>query len=147
MRWIPGTSKLPLDPKESLQNPWFRHRKSFKGKMHPWLVPLGDYRKIKRVKVRAELIISEMKSCCCSSVGRICSILGALRCRFTPRSAQRVKDPVLPQLQLRPQLQDRSCPWPRNSICCGAAKNEKKKRLAIKRKDVFRLYSPKDHFS
>ena len=45
--------------------------------------------------------------------------------------AQRVKDPVLPQLWLRLQLRLRSDPWPGNSICCGAAKNGKKKKSRI----------------
>ena len=34
-----------------------------------------------------------------------------------------VKGPLLPQLQLRSQLWLGSDPWPRNSICCWAAKN------------------------
>ena len=41
---------------------------------------------------------------------------------------QCVKDQVLPQMRLRWQLQLGSDPWPRSSICHGAAKNEKKKK-------------------
>jgi len=47
-----------------------------------------------------------------------------------PSLAQRVKDPALPQLQYRLQLRLRSHPWPRNSICFRAEKNEKKKKKA-----------------
>ena len=39
--------------------------------------------------------------------------------------AQWVKDPAMLQLQLG------SDPWPGNSICPGAAKNEKKKKSAL----------------
>ena len=59
---------------------------------------------------------------------RIGSILGVLDTGSTPSPAQRVKDPVLPQLQLRLQLQLRSDPWPRSSIHGGAAKKEKEKK-------------------
>ena len=41
--------------------------------------------------------------------------------------AQWVKDLVLPQLQCRLPLQLGSDPWPGNSMCCRAAKKEKKK--------------------
>ena len=58
----------------------------------------------------------------------ISGVLGVLGCRFKPRLAQWVKDPVLPQLQHRPQLWLRFNPWPRNSICHGKAKKKKKKR-------------------
>ena len=43
-----------------------------------------------------------------------------------PCQAQRVKDPSLLHLGLRSQLWLRCGPWPRNSICCGAAKKKKK---------------------
>ena len=49
-----------------------------------------------------------------------------------PGLMQWVKDPVLPQLWLRLQLQLGSDPWPRNSICHGAAKNKKKTNKAYK---------------
>ena len=39
--------------------------------------------------------------------------------------AQWVKDPASPQLWLGSKLQLRSDSWPGNSMCCGAAKNEK----------------------
>ena len=45
---------------------------------------------------------------------------------LSPSLTQWVKDPALQQLRL--QLQLGSDPWPRNSICCGAAKKEKIKR-------------------
>ena len=45
-----------------------------------------------------------------------------------PGPAQWVKDLALPQLRLRSQLQLGSDPWPRNSICCEAAKKGKKKK-------------------
>ena len=45
-----------------------------------------------------------------------------------PSLAQWVKDVVLPQLQLRSQLQLGSDPWSRNFICCGAAKKKNKKK-------------------
>ena len=60
-----------------------------------------------------------------------CSISGVLETlehRFDPGPAQWVKDPLLPQPQLRSRLWLRSDPWPRNSICRGAAKKEKKKK-------------------
>ena len=44
-----------------------------------------------------------------------------------PGQAQWVKDPALPQLQHASQLWLGSNPWLGNSICCGAAKKEKKK--------------------
>ena len=37
-----------------------------------------------------------------------------------------LRDLALPQLQCGSQLRLGSDPWPRNSICCGAAKKEKK---------------------
>ena len=51
-----------------------------------------------------------------------------------PGQAQWVKDPVLPQLWLRSQLQFRSDPLPGSSICHGAAKNEKGKKKKKKKK-------------
>ena len=49
----------------------------------------------------------------CNGMG---SILVALGHRFNP------------YLQLRSRLWLRSDPWPRNSICCGVAKKEKRKK-------------------
>ena len=43
-----------------------------------------------------------------------------------PGPAQRVKDPALLQLRLRSQLQLRSDPWTRSSLCHKVAKKEKK---------------------
>ena len=45
-----------------------------------------------------------------------------------PGPAQWVKDPALPQLQHRLQLQLGADPWSRNSMCCSVAKKEKKKK-------------------
>ena len=42
-----------------------------------------------------------------------------------PSPAHCVKDPVLPQLQLKLQLQVRSDSCPRNSICRGVAQRKK----------------------
>ena len=55
-------------------------------------------------------------------------VSGALGCRFDPRPSKVVKDPeMLPLRRLRLRLRPRSDPWPRNSICRGVAKKEKKK--------------------
>ena len=43
---------------------------------------------------------------------RISGVLGALGRRFDPSPAQWVKDPALPQLWLRSELQLGSDPWP-----------------------------------
>ena len=59
---------------------------------------------------------------------KIGGILGALGCQLHLSLAQWVKDPVLPQLHLRSQLQLGSDPWPGNSICHRAAKKKKKKK-------------------
>ena len=48
-----------------------------------------------------------------------------------PSPAQWVKDPALPQLQLRSQLRLGSDPWPGNSICCRATKKGGKKSFLI----------------
>lgn len=53
-----------------------------------------------------------------------------------PGPALWIKDLILLQLQIRLRWQLRSDPWPRNSICWGVAKNEKKKK---KEKLTFRL--------
>ena len=50
---------------------------------------------------------------------------------WIPSPAQWVKDPALLQLWLRSQLQLRSDPWPGSSICQGAAKNGKKKKVLL----------------
>ena len=49
-----------------------------------------------------------------------------LGCRFYPQPAQWVKDLVVLQLWCRSQLQLGSDPWPRNSMCPGAAKKGSK---------------------
>ena len=57
-----------------------------------------------------------------------------------PGPAQWVKDLTLPQLQLRLRLRLSSDPWPRNSICLGVAKKEKKKSsqiISIKQRLLF----------
>ena len=45
-----------------------------------------------------------------------------------PSPAQWVKDPALPQLRLRLQVQLGSDLWPGSSTCRGAVKNEKKNK-------------------
>ena len=45
---------------------------------------------------------------------------------WIPSQVQWLKDPVLPQLQPGWQVWLESDSWPRNSICCGTAKKEKK---------------------
>ena len=59
---------------------------------------------------------------------RISSVLGALGRGFDPSLAQWVKDLALLQLWLSSRLWPGSDPWPRSSICCGAARGEKKKK-------------------
>ena len=54
-----------------------------------------------------------------------------LHAGLIPSPAQGVKDPALPQLWLRLQLQLGSDPWARNSIWFGAARKEKKKNQII----------------
>ena len=46
---------------------------------------------------------------------------------LVPGLAQWAADPALPQLRLRSQVWLGSDPWPRNSICCRAAKKGGKK--------------------
>lgn len=46
---------------------------------------------------------------------------------LTPGWAQWIKDPMLPQLQFELQLQLRSHPWSRNSICHGMVKKKKER--------------------
>ena len=46
----------------------------------------------------------------------------------TPGLAQWVKDPALPQLWYKLQVRLIFNPWPGNSMCLGAAKEEKKKK-------------------
>ena len=48
-----------------------------------------------------------------------------------PGLAQWMKDPALPQLQLRLKQQLRSDLWPGNSTWLGAAKNEKRKGSGV----------------
>ena len=54
--------------------------------------------------------------------GRLCST------RMQVRSPAQLKEPVLPQLQLRSQLWLGFDPWPRNSICHRAASKRGEKR-------------------
>ena len=57
----------------------------------------------------------------CSATGSMASWEGRQGRGFLPGPAQGVKDPVLPQLQLRWQLWLRSDPRPENSMCCRTA--------------------------
>ena len=66
----------------------------------------------------------------------------SLQCQdagLIPSLAQLVKDLVLLQLCYRSQLRLRSDPWPRNSICLGAAKKDKggKERRKEERKKLY----------
>ena len=56
-----------------------------------------------------------------------------------PDWARWVKDPVLPQLCLRSQLRLGSDPWTRNSIYCGVAKKERKKKEPLGSAEVLNL--------
>ena len=57
----------------------------------------------------------------------IVGVLGTQGCRFDPQPVNWVKDLALSKVWLGSQLKVRSDPWPRNSVCCGAIKKEKKK--------------------
>ena len=73
------------------------------------------------VNLIMELLIWELLLWC----GGIGSALGTLGTGSIPSLAQWITDPVLLQLQLRPQPQLGSYPWPGSSICYRVAKNEK----------------------
>ena len=55
------------------------------------------------------------------------NVLGALGCRVSLHPSTVVKDPALPQLQLRLWLRLGSDPWPGNSIYLEVAESERKK--------------------
>ena len=57
--------------------------------------------------------------------------LGSTGSDSIPGLAQWLKDPVLLQLWLRLSLWLRSHPWPGNSTCQGAAKNETNKKINV----------------
>ena len=61
---------------------------------------------------------TELRSSCCGARGLAVS-WNCWEISWIPGLAQWVKDPASLQLQLR------SDPWPRNSICCSLAKKEK----------------------
>ena len=67
-----------------------------------------------------------LRSPLCGTMGSVASLQHQVS-GLIPSLAQWDKDPALPQLQCRWQLRLRSDPWPRNSICCRAAKKGKKK--------------------
>ena len=81
--------------------------------------------------------IQYIRSCQCGATGLVvywdCWVAGLI-----PGPAQQVKDPALPQLWRRAQRQLGSDPWPGNSMCCGAATREKKKR----KKDIRYIIAP-----
>ena len=62
---------------------------------------------------------------------RIHGVPVVLRHRFDSLLAQCVKDPVLPHLRLRLQLQLGSDPWSGNSVCPQATKKEERKTQMI----------------
>lgn len=77
----------------------------------------------------------------------ISGILGRTQVRFPHRPIQRVKDPVLQRLQLRPRLWLGSDSWPGNFRCTGWPKNEKnknKKEGMKPEKKGFRSQRPKE---
>ena len=63
---------------------------------------------------------------------RVCS-LEIWDAGLMPSLARWVRDPALPQLQQRLQLQLGSDPWPGNSVGSRAAKKGKKERIEIRR--------------
>ena len=69
-------------------------------------------------------LISPQKSSLCGATGAASSWVDWDTCSVLSL-AHWVKDPVLLQLWLGLQLQLRFDPWPRNSICHGAAKKRK----------------------
>ena len=73
---------------------------------------------------------------CCGTTGSVASwerwVTGLI---LSP--AQWIKDSALPQLCLKLQLGLGSDPWPRNSKCLQAAKNEKKIRNKINKKTMW----------
>ena len=84
-------------------------------------------------RVQIQDIKNAFGSSCCGAVGLAMS-WECWDAGLIPSLAQWVYDLVLLQLQLGLQLQLRSDPWPRNSICCGVAKKERKKNaFEIKR--------------
>ena len=79
-----------------------------------------------RFFVTLDPFINQAGSSCCGTTGSVASleyILHQDACSI-PRPAQRAKDPALLQLQHRSQLELGFDPWPRNFICCGAARKE-----------------------
>ena len=92
---------------------------------HFYILTMKDWKK----KLRGPLICHHIKKneipkflLWCN---RICDISAVPGYRFNP-SAQLVKDLALLQLWWRSQLQLRSDPWPRNSICYKMGKKNKK---------------------
>ena len=65
----------------------------------------------------------------------LCGIAGSI-----PRPAQWVKDPVLPQLWQRSQMQLRFDPWPRNFHIPQVQPKKKKKNPTMDTNTVYHLY-------
>ena len=85
-------------------------------------------RMVKKIKCQFEFMNLEIRSSCGGKMGSVLS-WKLWDTGLIPGLAQWAKDPLLLQLQLRSQLQLGCDPWPRNSICWGAAKKKKKEKV------------------
>ena len=69
------------------------------------------------------------RSSCCGVTGLQCLGSAGMHVRSPPSQTQWVKDPALPQLQLRSQLRLRSDPWPRTPYATGQPKKGEGERV------------------